>query len=158
MSTPTITAPGTNSAEKYEFWFFYPEQIEEVWLEAEQHVEAALKTGKGELSVEDVKRFLLEGSMMLFTTAQDGFPELFCVTELLVYPQYKSVRVVALGGKNLAKAMQHFRQPFMEWVLATGAVEVEGWSSNPLLRKYYEILGFHKAYDVMRCDLRGKLQ
>jgi len=158
VSIPTTQARGINSAEKYEFWFFRADQIESVWPEAEPHIAAALETSKGELDSEDVRSFLRTGRMLLFATAQNKVPELFCVVELTDYPQYKVVRIVALGGKYLAKAAQHFREPFMEWVLKTGAVEVEGWTSSPILRRYYEMLGFYKAYDVMRFNLRGKLQ
>lgn len=158
MSIPTITAAGTNSAEQYEFWFFCPEQIEAIWPEAEKHILAALDRGRGELSVENLKRFLLSGQMMLFATAFRGVPELFCIVELVEWPQYRAVRIVALGGKNLMKAAMAFKGPFMEWVLKTGAVEVECWTSSPILSWYYEKLGFYKAYDVLRCDLRGKLQ
>lgn len=156
-STPIMTAPGTSSAE-YQALFVPIDQVDNVWPECETLLVSALKYSKGEFDLDDFRKLLLQGLVQLFYISRDGDIELALITELVQYPQYRSVRILAAAGKNLARASVEFKPAFIEWAVANGAVELECWAPDNLREEFYKILGFTKAYSVLRFDLRGKLQ
>jgi hypothetical protein len=158
VSTPTITAAGTNSVKGYGAVYFAPEQIPDVWEELETLLLPALEKCQGELTMATVRNLLETGQMNALGTIRENRIELALVTEFVKFPNYKSIRVVLCGGKNLAQAMHEFMPAFTEWVLVNGAVEIEAWAPDEKLTVFYEWLGFSRIYTVNRINLRGKLQ
>jgi hypothetical protein len=152
----TIAERGTSSDRGFEAWSFQPDQIPAAWEELEPFVLDALHYAKGELSVEDVKKFLLQGYFAAFALAKEGRIQLVMITELCNWPQYSSVRVLAMAGNNFDAAKQ-FLSAFEAWVLSKGAVEIEAWC-RPEMSRLLRRLGFLKAYEIVRLDLRSKLQ
>lgn len=158
MSIPTIAAPGIDSDKEFEAWFFDADQISGAWPELEELLYPAWKKSRGEVSMEDLRMLLEAGRVQAMCTVRHGAMELALVTEFVQYPQYKSVRIMFLGGKNLARASQKFLPAFIQWALANGAVEIEGWAPEKILTCFYNMLGFETVYTVNRMNLRGKLQ
>ncbi len=139
-----------------EAWSFTPDQIPAAWDELEPLVLEALRYAKGELDIEDVRKFLLQGAFAAFAIAKDGRVQLVAVTELCHWPQYTALRIVALAGEGLLEASK-FLPAFEAWAMARGAVEIEAWC-RPEVSRAIRGFGFVKQYEVLRLDLRSKLQ
>jgi len=156
VSMFTIAEPGTSSADGYEFWIFLPEQIPSAWDELQPFVETALRHAHGEMLSADIKNLLLQGAFAAFAVVRYGKIQLVFICELCGWQQYSSVRILLLAGKELAQAIRFF-PVFQSWVLSKGAVEIEAWT-RPSMSRMLRSLGFNKSYDVVRFDLRSKLQ
>lgn len=158
MSTPTTTAPGTNSDSNYTAWAFEPGQIPHAWEELEPFVNEALKHGRGELNANTVYRLLCKGAFYAFTTSRDNRIELVVICEIVQYPLVRKVHVVLLAGRGVVAA-QKFMLAFEDWATANGAVEITGYVPEGRGHaRLYSRLGFHTAYRVVLKDLRRKLQ
>jgi hypothetical protein len=133
---------------------FTGDRVLPVWESVQDKVAKAVEYAKGELTVDDVLTYLQLGLMQLFTFT--GEVDITMVTELVQYPQYKVVRVVALSGKNLA-SMAKVHDYMDEWAVANGAIYFEAGVRDSMARHCRQ-LGYEPVYTIIRRKVKGAFQ
>jgi len=144
------------SSKGYVCWQLRPDQIPAAWGDIEPFVVRALAAGYGEMTAADVFAKLCGGWLTAFVVARDNKPELLMAAELVTYPQYCTVRVVLLAGKN-AKSALVFWSAFEAWAVSLGAIAIE--SGGPIAQaRLHRRLGFKPTHVHFRYSLKHQLQ
>jgi hypothetical protein len=105
------------------------ENINVIWPKVKNLLQKAIDLNSGELEVDDIKTFLLQGDMQLWVVADPKKGIIAAgTTEIVIYPRQKRLRVVLLGAKK-----NHFRN----WILKV-------WDKDSDLVKYAKDLNIDK--------------
>jgi len=105
--------------------------IDAVWDEVLPWVELACKRMRGRMYPEDIKKFLNDRAMQLWTFRDVHGVAAICVTEIINYPQKKYCRIFIGSGRN-RKDWQNHRKTIENWAQSEGCDGVEsmarmGW-------------------------------
>lgn len=113
----------------------------------------------GELDVDDIYSRALKGQMFVIAVKNDSteLPDvkLALALELVYYPKYTAMNVVALGGKDLRNMIDMFWKHVCGWAKICGIKKME-CSVNPAMQKILETVGFKQQYVQLRQDLTEK--
>lgn len=154
---PTTQVHGTSSKSNG-FKQYTGPAVYAVWEEAVGVLGQAGCYPEEELSLEDIYKFLVRGTLQLFTYEEDGKILLCMLTELVEFPQIKTVRILALAGEGSVHLRGYWEQ-LANWARVNGCARVDVLVESPklarLLKKYG---GFKKKQDYMCADLRRTLQ
>ena len=119
------------------------ESVETWWSLVEEYLNAALKHGLGEYSIEDIKKSCIQRDMQLWVKIDKEVQGAF-VTKISKYPQKNILCVLLLGGKN-----------FLEWRdEADALLNAFGKENNC---EYVELFG-RKGWGKMLKDINYKEQ
>lgn len=136
-----------------------PRELLGIWPEIEELIEKALFFSQNEVIASDILEAALQETMAVFVTERNDEVESVCVVEVARFPQYTSLLIVALAGKNLHDTAR-FAPALQAYAFALGAVEIRAFCGNEamvrLLRRLK--LPFNNIYTVVSWNLRGKLQ
>lgn len=117
------------------------------WPAAERLLEPVLGAARGEFTMGDLEELCREGRAVA-GIGFDPHPVLAMVFEFVHYPRKMNLRVIAMGGSNLAGARTFWRQ-FTDWAADSGAAEIEACVS-PAMARMLRPLGFSHTYDLVR--------
>ena len=95
------------------------------------------QAGRGEFTVEDLKRLTSEGRAITM------------VVEVVMYPSQTAVNIMALGGDRFAEGEAVFGEAFRQWCRKAGATVIEA-SCSPAMARMLRKFGFDVAYQVVR--------
>jgi hypothetical protein len=109
------------------------------------------RAAHGEFTVADLEELCREGRAVA-AVGFDPHPVIAMVFETVHYPRRMNLRVIAMGGSNLAGARTFWSQ-FVAWAGESGASEIEAWTS-PAMTRMLRPLGFAPAYDLVRMPCR----
>jgi len=133
-----------------------PDDLDHVWHEVEPLIEKALVHSEGELHTEDVLRLIFEEKQVLWVGMKDG--EIFCagVTEIVVYPRKKVLRIITFATKS-GHDYEHwinFAEVIEGFAVRHGCSSLEAWTRKGLARK----LKWDNEYSVITKDIKNKWQ
>ena len=114
------------------------------------------KAMHGEMLVEDLYTRALKGEVFVIVAKNDDTEvptvKLVIVMELVYYPRFTAMNVVALGGKELKTMIQMFWKDVCGWAKICGVKKVE-CSVHPAMEKILTSAGFERHYVLLRQDL-----
>jgi hypothetical protein len=110
----------------------------------------------GEMTTEDLYSRALKGEVFIIVAKCDE-PEvpdvkLVIITELVTYPRFTAMNVVALGGKDLRNLIKLFWKDVCGWARVCGVRKIE-CSVHPAMERILSSVGFERHYVQMRQDL-----
>ena len=110
----------------------------------------------GEMTVEDIYTRALKGQLYVII-AKDDTPEIpdvkmVIVLELVTYPQFTAMNVVALGGRDLRHMIKKFWKQVCGWAQVCGVKHIECLVA-PAMEKILVAQGFERKYTLLRQDL-----
>ncbi len=146
-STATTAEHGTNLV-KREFLQVPQDQllfVSDFVLETVRKIQAATD---GEMEVEDYLARLQSNHMQFFMLTEDGVPCLGVITEFVIYPRFKMLRIVGTAGKDPIKAMKYW-EDFCHWAKLNNARGVETFST-PETKILNKRLGMTEYVTLMR--------
>ena len=108
-----------------------PEEVIERWPELSRLLDAAVKEGKGEVEVDDLRQLVLGGRMFIFAT--DSFA-LTC--EFVIYPR-KTVMVAGFGAGHVDNHADVLRT-LEAFARQAGASSIQTYCRNPAMVRYYK--------------------
>lgn len=123
------------------------------WPTISPLLELAMNTGQGENSMVDYMRKVLNGIVQCWVVVDDDKIVGAGLTEILVYPQHKTLHIILFSGSDFEQQSKVF--PTIEkFAKDSGCKSIEqygraGWAK--VLPKY--VPGFKQVYVVMRKDL-----
>lgn len=133
------------------------ELIDKYWAQCVPLLEKCInKQMHGEMVVEDIYTRALKGQMYIIAVKNDT-PEvpdvkLVLVLELVYYPRFTSMNVVALGGKDLKNMINSFWEHVCGWARICGVTKMECLVS-PAMERILNNIGFKQKYIHMRQEL-----
>jgi len=132
------------------------ELIDKYWGQCEPHIQRCLDGMHGEMKTEDLYSRALKGEVFIIVAKCDE-PEvpdvkLVIITELVTYPRFTAMNVVALGGKDLRNCMKMFWKDVCGWAKVCGVRKIE-CSVHPAMERVLASAGFERHYVQMRQDL-----
>ena len=119
------------------------------WPLVEGYVAQVLPKMQGELVLSDFVTGFDNNQFHLFIGYQDSLVAGCMITEIVAFPQYKVIRVVAASGAGFGKFIKQFMDYIMNWARVNGALYVEAWTS-PEMTRYHRRFGSQKVYDIVR--------
>ena len=110
----------------------------------------------GEMLVEDLYTRALKGEVFIIVAKNDDTEtptvKLVIVLELVTYPRFTAMNVVALGGKDLKNLIQMYWKDVCSWAKVCGVKKIE-CSVHPAMERILTSEGFERTYVQLRQDL-----
>ena len=129
-----------------------PEDVEVVWPHVENHIERSAARAEGELTPADYLAFLINGQMHLWVAIEDKNVIAAMVTQVIVYPRKRVLRIIAIGGEGMERWKQFF--PMLEnFAASLNCTSLEAWGR----KGWKKILkDWKSSYIVYTYDLQKK--
>ena len=130
--------------------------LEKWWQHAAPLLEKCVKKAvRGEFSVEDIRKMILDGWCVGLYIHEGQLPVFAAAIEIVPYPSGLTIgNVMAVGGRDIGMAIRDFLPAACEWMKRCGCTEVE-CSVSPamerLLSRYRD--GWKETYRVLRKEL-----
>ena len=133
-----------------------PGDLELVWDEVVPLIEAALKHSEGEIIPEDLVRPIKTGKMQLWVALSDGVIAAM-ITEIVVYPRKRVLRVITIAGKDGHGMSKWYGfLPLVEgFALSNNCSSLEAWTRKGMAKKLKD---WEHKYMVITKDLKSRMQ
>lgn len=129
------------------------DMLDDVWPQVAPLIERALRHSRGELTADDVRHDLLEQYMQLWVAADERKKVEAClVTQIVIYPKRKMLRIVVLAGKKSHRWGCGWEM-ISTWARLAGCDGVEA-HARPGIARLYKKLGFRNYYSVVGLDFQ----
>ena len=110
----------------------------------------------GEMTVDDIYDRGLKGQLYVIAVKNDDteVPDvtLTLALELVYYPQFTAMNVLALGGRDLRHNMKRYWKQVCGWAQICGVTKIECLVA-PAMEKILQAQGFERKYSLLRQDL-----
>jgi len=133
------------------------ELFDRYWAQCVPHLQRCIDEAMhGELTVDDLYTRAMKGEMYVIAVRNDE-PEipdvrLVLVLELVYYPRFTALNVVALGGQDLRHMIKRHWKHVQGWARICGVKKIE-CSVAPAMERILSAVGFKSNYIQMRQDL-----
>ena len=134
-----------------------PDDLEMLWDEVVPLIEAALKYSEGEVIPEDLIKPIKIGKMQLWTALSEGSVIASMITEIVVYPRKRVLRVITIAGKD-GRGMSRWYGflPLVEgFALSNNCSSLEAWTRKGMAKK---LTDWEHKYMVITKDLKSRMQ
>lgn len=111
------------------------------------------KAVQGEFTLNDLRERAARGACLIGVALRDGEPVMAAALELVHYPQFTTVNVMALGGAGLAEVAGAFFDGVKDFARSAGARHIEADCSPLVARLLKDVLGFMPTYEKVRYAL-----
>ena len=131
--------------------------IDKYWGQCVPLLDQCIKRAMhGEMLVEDLYTRALKGEVFIIVAKNDDTEtptvKLVIVLELVTYPRFTAMNVVALGGKDLKSLIQMYWKDVCSWAKVCGVKKIE-CSVHPAMERILTSEGFERTYVQLRQDL-----
>lgn len=130
---------------------FDPTRLDAVWPDVGPLLGAALTKGDGELDLSQLRMLIAGRQADLVLVQEDSAIVGAIAIEFIQYPNYRVANFIATGGRRLFACESDVAQ-LKTWLKDRGASKIQGFCP-PAVARLWGRLGFHVAYQVVRCDL-----
>ncbi|OMG85392.1 hypothetical protein [Achromobacter xylosoxidans] len=130
---------------------FDPARLDRVWPDVAPLLSAALEKGEGELDLSQLRMLITARQADLVLVHEGDSLVGALAIEFIQYPNYRVASFIATGGRRLFAREGDVAQLKM-WLKDRGASKIQGYCP-PSVARLWGRLGFHVAYQVVRCDL-----
>lgn len=125
------------------------EDVDSVWNACEPLINRALKYSRGELTSDDIRRFIEARIMQLWIAHDENHRVEACmVTQIICYPRKTFLRIVTIGGKGFKRWEKGWallelwaRQAGCDGVESFARPGIARWAKSHGFREYYSMIG-----------------
>ena len=134
-----------------------PDDLDVVWDEVVPLIEAALKYSEGEVIPEDLVKPIKIGKMQLWVAMFKGSVIAAMITEIVVYPRKRTLRVITIAGKDGHGMSKWYGfLPLVEgFALSNNCSSLEAWTRKGMAKK---LTDWEHKYMVITKDLKSRMQ
>ena len=132
-----------------------PDDLDMVWDEVVPLIESALKYLEGEVIPEDLVQPIKTGKMQLWVALSGGVIAAM-ITEIVVYPRKRVLRVITIAGKD-GRGMSKWYGflPLVEgFALSNNCSSLEAWTRKGMAKKLKD---WEHKYMVITKDLKSRM-
>lgn len=111
----------------------------------------------GEFDLPDVREWLKDGKMQALVFYEDGEAKAVCTTEIVVYPRYKTIRIVNIAGEG--RLFWPYWNDLQIWAEDLGAKFIETLSTLSSARwAEMHMPKYKKVYVILRAEVESSGQ
>lgn len=138
------------------------EMFQIYWPQCVEHLDRVVSEAMhGEMDTDDILQLALAGRMQVFAFKKDEgeLPDvaLVLVMELISYPKFAAMNIVAMGGHDLSLFGSKFWDHIKGWCYMNGIRAIESLVSPAMARVATRAeFGFEPVYTQLRLDLTEK--
>lgn len=125
-----------------------PEVVHTFWYELHEFIDSALKHSLGEVTTVQLLEMILAKKAQLWGIREGEEFVGACVTEVIQYPNARSLRITTLGGKKMASWTEQLGGVMDEYASTVTADRIEAVGRRGFTRRLAP-LGFKPAYTIM---------
>lgn len=116
--------------------------LEEAWPTVAPMLQPCIEMLNGEFNLDDVWLRLHSCDWQLWVVVEGSISKFYgaVVTEVILYPRKKVLRILLLGGEEFAKWLDLFKY-IEDWAVGQGCSGAEAWC-RPGMSKHMKTLGF----------------
>ena len=131
-----------------------PEDIAHIWEQVAPLLDRVKEHSEGEAEPDDFLEPLTHGDMQLWIFTEESSLHSAMITQIIVYPQKKILRVISIAGSEFEKLRQ-FNDMVESFAIKTGCTGLELWG-----RKGWKKLlpDWESNYIVYTKDLKHRMQ
>ena len=131
-----------------------PEDIAHIWEQVAPLLDRVKEHSEGEAEPDDFLEPLTHGDMQLWIFTEESSLHSAMITQIIVYPQKKILRVISMAGSEFEKLRQ-FNDMVESFAIKTGCTGLELWG-----RKGWKKLlpDWESNYIVYTKDLKHRMQ
>ena len=131
-----------------------PEDVAHIWEQLAPLLDRVREHSEGETEPDDFLEPLTHGDMQLWIVTEEGSLHSAMITQIIVYPQKKILRVISMAGSEFEKLRQ-FNNMVESFAIKTGCTGLELWG-----RKGWKKLlpDWESNYIVYTKDLKHRMQ
>ena len=131
-----------------------PEDIAYIWEEVAPLLNRVKEHSEGEAEPDDFLEPLTHGHMQLWIATEDKQMHSAMITQIIVYPQKKVLRVISIAGSDF-KRLYEFNDMVEAFAIKTGCSGMELWGR----RGWKKLLpDWESNYIVYSKDLKHRMQ
>lgn len=104
-----------------------PEDAVKIWHRVEPMLQKVVDHTEGELQPEDFLENIVNKYMHLWLSVEDTEITMAMVTQIIEYPRRKTLRIIAISGKNFKKTHSQFNDIIESFAIQTGCSGLELW-------------------------------
>ena len=131
-----------------------PEDIAYIWEEVAPLLNRVKEHSEGEAAPDDFLEPLTHGHMQLWIATEDKQMHSAMITQIIVYPQKKVLRVISIAGSDF-KRLYEFNDMVESFAIKTGCSGMELWGR----RGWKKLLpDWESNYIVYSKDLKHRMQ
>ena len=131
-----------------------PEDIAYIWEEVAPLLNRVKEHSEGEAEPDDFLEPLTHGHMQLWIATEDKQMHSAMITQIIVYPQKKVLRVISIAGSDF-KRLYEFNDMVQSFAIKTGCSGMELWGR----RGWKKLLpDWESNYIVYSKDLKHRMQ
>ena len=130
------------------------EHIDTYWDQCVPLLQKCIDKMDGEMIIEDIYASATQGKAFIIVVKNDydNYVKLALVLELVYYPRYTAMNVLALGGEDLKNMINLYWKHVCGWALICGVKKME-CTVSPAMERILKSVGFKQQYIKMRQDL-----
>lgn len=125
-----------------------PRYLDIVWLKVSDLLAAAIEKGRGEMTLDQLKLLIRQGSTQLVVWTVDDEVISAGAIDFINYPNYRVAHCSYLSGRYTAESFN----ALMQWCRDAGAQHIQCFGDDAIARLYRRY-GFHKCYNILRIAL-----
>ena len=131
-----------------------PEDIAYIWEEVAPLLNRVKEHSEGEAEPDDFLEPLTHGHMQLWIATEDKQMHSAMITQIIVYPQKKVLRVISIAGSDFRR-LYEFNDMVESFAIKTGCSGMELWGR----RGWKKLLpDWESNYIVYSKDLKHRMQ
>ena len=104
-----------------------PEDAVKIWDKVGPMLQKVVNHTEGELLPEDFLDNIVNGYMHLWLSVEDTEIIMAMVTQIIEYPRRKTLRIIAIAGKNFKETHSQFNDMIESFAIQTGCSGLELW-------------------------------
>lgn len=134
------------------FGFIPLDFVDIVWPDAKELLVGAVKTANGKFTLDDVKRNLDTGYLILWLVTDGTKPVAAITTRIIEYPQCKAMALDWIGGRRMKEWLPMAQKTIEQFAKDCGCTHMEGYGRRAWIR-WNERYGWKQDYIAYRMEL-----
>ena len=131
-----------------------PEDVAYIWEEVAPLLDRVKEHTEGALETDDFLEPLTHGDMQLWISTDGGVMHSAMITQIVIYPQKKVLRIISLAGSDFKK-LYYFKDMVESFAIKTGCSSLELWGRKGWKRLLSD---WESNYIVYTKDLKHRMQ
>lgn len=131
-----------------------PEQVVKIWPQVSGYLDRATRTVRVRADITDIYEQILEGKQTLWIAFSEDDGSIYgaVTTQVIDYPQYKSLAIPFVGGESMKDWIEPMLSTLEDWAKDCGCETFEGYGREAWGR-HLQKRGWKKAYVCWEKDL-----
>ena len=130
------------------------EDVPYIWDDVGPMLHRIREHSEGELETDDFLDHLINGGMQLWISTDGGVMHSAMITQIVIYPQKKVLRIISLAGSDFKK-LYYFKDMVESFAIKTGCSSLELWGRKGWKRLLSD---WESNYIVYTKDLKHRMQ